>query len=139
MKKVFVGSLLLVSVFLIGNAELASAQCMNYQDHECTYIAFCEGELVYLGDNWCIELCYDDGFEVYATDYDFFEGWLYPASDNKHLLGTAYVYYNFPGWSGLSIEFKGRSLISNFSFIQNDYGCTEIDECKPSNNCYFGP
>ena len=136
MKKIFVVSLLLVSVFLIGNSGTALAQCMDYQDYECTFVWYLDGAVDYVGvDPYCIELCFDDGFEVYATDYMWFEAWLYPATDNRHLLGTIYDYY-YSSWGGCSIEFKGRSLIFSSSYIQDGNGWVLINRCTPSNNCF---
>jgi hypothetical protein len=138
MKKVFFVSLLLVSIFLIGNAELASAGCCtNYQDYYCTGITSEDG---YIDDTWedCAELCYDDGFEVYINDFagwDEYYGYLYPAPDNKHLLGTFYDYTY--GWGGLSVEFKGRSMIVNFTWIQNDDGYVAKAKCTPCNDCCY--
>jgi len=131
MKKVFVVSLLLVSIFLIGNAGVASAQCTNYQDYECNYTVYQYGQISAIGFD-CIELCFDDGFEVYATDYDWFEGWLYPATGSKNLLGAAYT---GEGWAGFSMDFKGRSMTYRFSFIQGDAGYTETAKCKPCDDC----
>ena len=133
MKKVFFVSLLLVSLFLIGSSGVASAQ--ECTDYECSWITTCDGEVDSIDYGWCIELC-TDGFEFYATDYDWYEAWLYPAPDDKHLLGTADTDYD---WAGYSIEFKGRSLIGIFSFIQEDEGCVEVDHCVPSTNCSYGP
>ena len=95
MKKVFVVSLLLVSIFLIGNAEFAFAYvCSHYRDYECTWTNRWYGEVQETGTD-CMELCYDNGFEVSINDYAGYNevhGYLYPAPDNKHLLGTVCNY-----------------------------------------------
>jgi hypothetical protein len=134
MKKIFVISLLLVSAFIIGSSEMAAAQCQDYQDYECTYTVYQYGQTDYIDFDYCIRLCFDDGFEVYATDYDWFDGWLYPATGSKNLLGTAHT---GEGWAGFSMDFKGRSMTYRFSFIQGDAGYTETAKCTPSNNCVF--
>ena len=133
MKKVFFISLLLISVFLIGSSGVASAQCMDYQDYECQYTVYQYGYIDGGVDYDCIEVCFDDGFEVYATDYGFFETWLYPAPGKKNLLGVADT---GAGWAGFSMEFNGRSMTYKFSFIQDDDGYTEKGTCIPSNNCF---
>ena len=132
MKRAFFVSLFLACVFLIGSSGMALAQCADY---ECSWLTFCDGELDGGGMGWCIELC-DDGFEVYASDYFWYEAWLYPASDGKHFLGTADT---MDGWAGYSLEFNGRSLIGLFSFIQEDEGCIEVDRCVPSTMCSVVP
>jgi len=131
MKKVFIVSLLLVSIFLISNAEVASAQCMDYHSYECTIAQTQYGEITNTF-NTCVGLCYDDGFEVVA--YGWFTAYLYPATDNRHLLGTA---NSANGWAGCSVEFKGRSLIGKLSYIQDDGGYVDIFKCTPTSvGCY---
>jgi hypothetical protein len=139
MKKTFFVSLLLISAFIVGSSGVAWAppSCLDYQDYECSYTIYCDGETSGGGSSWCIRLCFDDGFEVYATDFNFYEGWLYPATGKKNLLGTAHIYDEYPGWAGYSVDFKGRALTYRFSYIQDGNGCVEVGKCKPSNNCVF--
>ena len=135
MKKVFLVSLLLAGIFLIGSLGTALAQCMDYQDYYCDGLVFLGG--IY-NDTWddCIELCYDDGFEVGFNDYagdNYIYGYLYPATDNKNLLGTFYdvEYY----WGGASIESNGRSRILKLSYTQDGSGWVVTFNCTPCNGC----
>ena len=131
MKKVFVVSLLLVSIFLIGNVEVALAQCIDYHSYECTYTAYQYGEIDEMGTT-CVGLCYDDGFEVVGYG-GWFSCYLYPI-DSKNLLGTANTAYD---WAGCSVEFRGRSITAKLSYIQEDEGYIDILRCKPTNvGCY---
>ena len=136
MKKVLFISLLLVSAFLICSSGLALAQCSNYQDYTCTIMGREYGQFYEMFPD-CLELCYDDGFEVYFNDFagvDCIEGDLYPAPDNKHLLGTVYDYCDW-GWGGCSFEFKGKTIIAQFSWIQDDNGWGDKATCTPCNGC----
>jgi hypothetical protein len=131
MKKVFVVLLILVSIFLIGNAGKALARCLDYQDYECTVTGYQYGEVDFT-DTDCVELCYDDGFEVYINT-PFFYGYLYPATGSKNLLGTCYDYeYD---WTGCSVESRGRSIIVKLSYIQEDDGYVVIYKCTPCDGC----
>ena len=131
MKKVFFVSLLLVSIFLIGNAEFAAAQCSDYQDYQCTGTVTQYGEIVEIFND-CVELCYfDDG--VVGIYKEFGSGYLYPVTGSKNLLGTYYDYTYY--WTGCSVEFKGKSIISKFAYIEDDSGYVVTDKCKPCNDC----
>ena len=92
MKKTFVVLLLLVGVFLIGNAEMAFAQCMYHQDYQCSGIEREDGEVSDIYTT-CVGFCYNDTFEV-GMYGEWFWAYLYPL-DGKHLLGTAdtTIYY----------------------------------------------
>jgi len=127
MKKVFVVSLLLISIFLIGNAEVALAQCQDYQctGNEMQYRVVTE----YF--NTCVELCTDgDPYMLYGL---WFSGYLYPI-DTKNFLGTANSAY---GWTGCSVERKGSRIIAKLSYIQEDMGYTDIIRCTPCDDCCF--
>jgi hypothetical protein len=87
MKKVLLISLLLVSIFLIGNAEMALAQCHDYQYYECYAIDMEYGEVTSTGPA-CLYFCYDYGFEIDVSGPCFLCQ-LYPATGSKNLLGTA--------------------------------------------------
>jgi hypothetical protein len=133
MKKAFVISLLLVSIFLIGSAGVAWAPpppCMDYQEYQCSVIGTQYGEVDFV-DTDCVALCYD-GFEadIYSP---FFYGYLYPATGSKNLLGTAYDYSY--GWTGCSVERNGRSITVKVSYIQEDDGYVVIHTCTPCDNC----
>ena len=132
MRRVILVSLLLVSLFLIGNAEMALAQCMDYRSYECTHTEKQYGEITYMGTE-CVGLCYDDEFQVDVYG-SCFECYLYPATDLKYLLGTADT---CAGWSGCSVEFKGRSIIVNVTNVQDDNGYEHLYKCTPTNvGCY---
>ena len=129
MKKVFVFSLLLVSIFLIGNAGVALAQ--DCQDYSCT------GKVTEYGEVWSIldtevEFCID-GFEAWLNAYWVYDSYLYPAPGAKVFLGTADTYWD---WAGLSVEFKGRTMNVNFSYVDYDDGFVTTLNCKPCNDCY---
>ena len=79
MKKVLFISLLLVSAFLICSSGAALAQCTHYQDYACTLYESEYGQTYDFSDS-CVELCYDDGFEVIISSF-WFTGYLYPAPD----------------------------------------------------------
>jgi len=125
MKKVFIVSLLLISIFLISNAELASAQC---QDYECTLFESAYGEF-YDSSDTCVELCPGDPYMLYGV---WFTGYLYPATDSKYLLGTAFTSSD---WAGCSVEHRGRSITAKLSYIQHGYGYVDILRCTPCNDC----
>ena len=136
MKKVVLVSLLLAGIFLIGSSGTAMAQCIDYQDYACDYIGSSYGGGLVIGTD-CVTLCYDDGFEVGIDNYGGYDelyGFLYPATDNKNLLGTCYDYLSST-WAGCSVEFKGRSIIFKISWIQDGYGWVGVEHCTPCNGC----
>ena len=134
MKKTYIVSLLLLSIFLIASSGVALADfCSDYQMYECSRIETQYGEITYTATE-CMELCYDFGFEVYIEGFCF-NGFLYPATDSRHLLGTTNT---CAGWAGTSVEFKGRSIIVNLTGIQADNGYAEIYKCTPCTNCCGG-
>jgi hypothetical protein len=133
MKKIFFVSLILVSAFLIGSSGVAWAPCMNYQQYQCTGTAYQYGEVDETYGT-CVGLCLD--YLSYA-DYDYLWGewfncYLYPATDNKHLLGTADTMYE---WAGCSVELRGRSLTAKLSYIEEDEGYIDVIKCTPCNDC----
>jgi hypothetical protein len=135
MKKVLLVSLLLVSVLLVGSIGTAFAQCMDYQDYACNFIAMQYG-VIYNINTDCITLCYDDGFEVWIDDaggVNVMYGYLYPAPDNKNLLGTFYDYVFY--WGGSAVEFKGVSMILTNTYIQDGNGYVLKYNCMPCNDC----
>jgi hypothetical protein len=131
MKKVFVVSLLLVSIFLIGSSGKALARCLDYQEYECSVTGYQDGEVDFI-DTDCLELCFDDGFEVDIYS-PFFYGYLYPATGSKNLLGTCYDYTY--SWTGCSVERRGRSITVKLSYIQEDDGYVVIHKCTPCDGC----
>jgi hypothetical protein len=131
MKKVFLVSLLLVSIFLFGSSGVALAQCMDYQDYGCTLYETEYGQTYDFSDT-CVELCYDDDFEVIISSPCWFTGYLYPAPDYKHLAGTASTSV---GWAGCSVESQGRSITAQLAYIQNGYGYVDKLKCTPCNDC----
>ena len=128
MKKVFLVCLLLVGIFLIGSSGKALAACMDYRSYECTHTETQYGKITYMGTE-CVGLCYDDGFEVDVYG-NCFVCYLYPATDSKYLLGTANT---CAGWSGCSVEFKGRSIIVKATNVQDDDGYEHLYKCTPTN------
>ena len=106
MKKVFVVSLLLVSIFLIGNAEVALAQCDLLQDYRCTVTRTQYGVVDSIFPD-CVQLCYD-GFDVYFYDPFCFYCYLYPVG-LKSLVGTANTLW---GQAGCFVKTKGKKLIA---------------------------
>src|SRR4030042_3070681 len=132
MKKVFLVSLLLLGVFLISSSGVALAQCMDWQEYQCSVIGTQYGEVDFI-DTDCLALCFDDVFEVDIYS-PFFYGYLYPATGSKNLLGTAYD-YEF-GWTGCSVERRGRSIISKVSYIPEDDGYVVIHKCTPCDGCW---
>jgi hypothetical protein len=132
MKRTFFISLLLVNIFLIGSAGVALADfCSVYQEYKCSVTGYHEGEIDFT-DTDCLELCYDDGFQVDIYS-PYFYGYLYPATGSKNLLGTCYDYeYD---WTGCSVEKRGRSIIVKVSYIQEGDGYVVIHKCTPCNNC----
>lgn len=128
MKKVFVVLLLLVSIFLIGNAEFAAAAAC--QDYQCRGTLTQDREFVETYDT-CVELCYGNGFEV-GIYGDCFAGYLYTINKIS-LLGIAGTCY---GLAGCSVEGDRSTLITvKLSYIENDEGYVELLKCKPCDNC----
>ena len=135
MKKVLLVSLILAGICLIGSSGTAMAQCINYQDYACDWMGMQDGEM-YGIDTDCVTLCYDDGFEVRVDDFgggNFFYGYLYPATDPRHLLGT--FYDPGYGWGGSGLEFKGVSMILKNTYIQDGSGYVLLWKCTPCNGC----
>ena len=129
MKKVLIVSLLLVSIFLIGNAEAALAQCQQY---DCSGIGTQYGEVFDIYTD-CVELCnFGDYYDLYGF---WFTGYLYPL-DGKHLLGTADT---MGGWAGCSVELQRRSMTFTFSFIQDGNGYVDTMKCTPCDGCCMLP
>ena len=133
MKKVLFISLLLIAVFLIGSAGVASALCSNFQDYTCKATEYHDGKLVSRWVN-CVELCYDNPFYV-SIESPCFEGTLYPALDYDNLLGTA----DACGLSGCSVERNGRSIGVKLSYIEEDEGFVDVYNCTPCNDCCRPP
>ena len=134
MKKILFISLLVVTVFLVGSSGVASASCTNYQDYSCPGNAWEFGMDNGSRSN-CVEFCYDDGFSVGVYNIPvFFNGTLYPATSNEHLLGTFYD-YDWMAWGGLSVDRKGRSIIVKLTEIEDGDGWVDIYNCTPCNNC----
>ena len=129
MKKVLLVSLLLVGIFLMCNANVALAQCWDFQ---------CDGILTQYGMiddiyETCVELCIDsDPFYLFGG---WFTCYLYP-TDIKNLLGTAASEYD---WAGCSVEGKGRNTIKvTLTYIQEDEGYIDELTCTPCNDCCNG-
>jgi len=138
MKKVFIVSLLLISIFLIGSTEMAFAQWTLYC---CDGMVREDGEVQYTTSDSCMGL-YDDGsFEVgidmLGSVIDTYGGTLYPAPDSKHLLGT--IEGIAFGWGGCSVEFKGVQALVKITWVQDDNGWVTTYTCTPSNNCCVAP
>ena len=129
MKNLFLISLILVSILLIGSSGTALAQCQAYT---CNVILFQYGEVDNLGPTQ-VELCpfYID-YPTYLNGY-WFTCYLYPTAGSKHLMGTAAT---TDGWAGCSVEFKGRSLTAQLTYIQDDDGYTDIFKCTPCDSCF---
>jgi hypothetical protein len=132
MKKVLLVSLLLVSIFLISSSvATATPVCTNYQDYICNWNDTLYGEKYAAGTD-CLKLCFDNEFEVDINDYagvDEFYGYLYPAQDSKHLLGTAYDFV-YHSWAGCSVEFRGRSMITKLTYPEGNRGEVVVLKCK---------
>ena len=134
MKKVLFISLLLVAVFLIGSAGVASAQCNFQQDYTCKLHAYQNGKVgATISD--CVTLCYED-FAVAINDpagLDFFKGMLYPALDYEDLLGT---FNSTGGMGGCSVEFPSRrSIRVNLTFIGGGIGVVNVLNCTACDGC----
>ena len=129
MKKVLLISLLLVSIFIIGSSGEALAQC---QDYQCTVTLFQDGEVEEVGSTQ-VELCpFYISYPTYLTGY-WFTCYLYPTTGSKHLLGTAAT---MADWAGCSVEFKGRSLTAQLTYIQEDLGYANTFKCTPCDGCF---
>jgi len=130
MKKVFVVSLLLVSIFLIGNAEVALANG-DCQDYECTYISTCDGEFDG-GGKQCVELCTDGFFYgdigAYWFDCDLL------ALNHKSWLGEG---GSMGGDIGCSVNLSGRAMTLVISLTEVD--CIERNTCVPCDDCCMPP
>ena len=138
MKKVLFISLLLVAVFLIGSAGVASAQCNFQQDYACKAHAYVIGEFVIATPvSDCVTLCYED-FAVAIDDkgpggVKFFNGMLYPALDYEDLLGT---FNSTAGMGGCSVEFPSRRSIKvALALIEAGAGVVDVFNCTACNNC----
>ena len=119
-------------VFFMGTDGIAQINNMACQEYQCDGMGMVEGEVVDSGPT-CVYFCQDD-FE--SILYSFWFGcYLYPATDQRHLMGTGDSMY---GWAGCSVERKGGvSIIANLAYIQDDNGYTELLKCTPCNNCCF--
>jgi hypothetical protein len=121
-------------IFLMGSdgiAQINNIVCNNLQDYTCTGSEYLEGETFDSGTT-CVKLCYDNGFEVNIFSSLELYGFLYPATGSKNLLGTALTTM---GWAGCSVEKRGRSIIVNLTFIQDDSGAVVILKCTPCDGC----
>ena len=126
MKKVFILSLFLISIFLIGNAEVALAQGEGCQDYECTGVVTCEGE--YNGTyEECVTLC-TDGFYGDIDSYWF--GCSLLSLDGKHYLGEG---GSMGGDIGCSVSFSGRSMTLIISGTEDE--CIGRNICVPCDEC----
>jgi hypothetical protein len=116
-------------VFFMGTEGIAQINNMACQQYQCDGIGTMEGEVI-AAEPTCVELCQDDFYSVLYGGW--FDCYLYPATDPRHRLGTAYTYM---GWAGCSMERKGVSIIANVSYIQDGFGYVELFKCTPCNNC----
>lgn len=131
MKKVFLISLLLVIVFLIGSSGVALASCDYLQDYRCTVTKMQYGVTVSIFSD-CMQLCYV-GPNVYLYDPFCVYCYLYPVTGDKYLLGNATTLW---GLAGCYVELKGRSLTARLTFIEENQGYVDIIKCTPCDGCY---
>jgi hypothetical protein len=129
MRKVFFISLILMSVFLCTSAVVLAGPSVC-QDYECAVIGTQYGVVDYI-DTECVELCNDGGFETHLDGFCF-GCFLYPSTDERHLLGTADT---CSGWAGCSVEFRGTSITTKLTLIQDNAGSVLKFDCKPCNDC----
>ena len=130
MKKVFVVSLLLMSIFLIVNAEMVLAQ-------ECTTY-LCNGKHLCLdgeSGGWedCVEICIDEGYaeiEGYCWGCDLGGRSLF--SSNKNFVGIG-------GSCGpdlrCSVELRGRAMTVDFYEVGSNPPCMDQLRCVKNNEC----
>jgi len=133
MKKVFIVSLLLVIVFLIGNAEMALAEngggCHWYR---CTGKYSCGSGIE---SEWveCVGLCI---YEVYAELYsDWFEcdlGGRSLFSSNKNFVGIGSGYV---GDLGCAVDLRGNSMTADL--YEDDHDCMDQLRCVVDESCYI--
>ena len=116
-------------IFFMGTDGIAQINNMACQEYQCEGTGMLEGEVIGT-EPTCVELCQDD-FDAILYGY-WFGCYLYPAANQKHLMGTASTYI---GWAGCSVERKGTSIIAHVSYIQDGYGYVELFKCTPCNNC----
>jgi hypothetical protein len=135
MKKIFVVSLILVSIFLIGNAENAFAleYCTCYQ---CTVRYSC-GEGILWEDTDEVAICsIDNGFSEIGGNTSSHDGWgcllggISLFGSNKNFVG-----FGGSAWgenSGCSVEIRGRSMTVDL-YHQSDcmthWRCTKGEKC----------
>ena len=120
-----------LGIFFMGTDGIALTSNIACQDYECSVTGYQDGEVDFI-DTDCLELCFDDGFEVDIYS-PFFYGYLYPATGSKNLLGTCYDYTY--SWTGCSVERRGRSITVKLSYIQEDDGYVVIHKCTPCDGC----
>jgi hypothetical protein len=120
-----------LALFLLGTLVMTNnvlASCPDQIQYECTGIETQYGEVTEIYDT-CVYSC-TYGFEVDLYG-DWFSCYLYPIN-SKNLLGTANT---MDGWAGCSVEFRGKSITTKLTYIQEDEGYIDIIKCKPCDNC----
>ena len=126
MKKVYVVLLLLVSVFLIGNAKVASAvtsadECDSYQ---CTGKFACEGpgkELINEAGTQireeCVVLCIDEGKASLSFDGAYCDlGGRSLFGSNRNFVGSCGIGSMMDGDLGCAVDLRGISMTVDLYF-----------------------
>ena len=144
MKKVFIVLLLLVSVFLIGNAKVASADDGNCDGYQCTGKFACEGdfdediinEVNEVIREECFTLCSDKG-NAYLYSYwgacDLGGRSLFASS--KNFVGTGYT-YGYEVSLGCAVDLRGNSMtVDLFTVDLSEDGCMMQLRCVKSESC----
>jgi len=133
MKKVFVVSLLLISIFLIGNSGMAGVEMGDCQVYRSTVTS--DSEML---GSWedCIEVCiYPDGW-AQAWTYCNYSDYLILTyenlgSDHKNLIGFSDYY---PKVCHASIGKRGNNLEADCALDMDD-GVRIHAKGVPDNNC----
>jgi hypothetical protein len=128
MKKTFVVSLILVSIFLIGSSEIASTkECKTYL---CTGKYLCIGGESGTWSEECVSICIDEGFALAGGEWwgcDLGGRSLF--SNNKNFVGVG---YSTEGYLGCSIILRGRSVTIDLYEDEANPPCMDQLRCVES-------
>ena len=132
MKKVFVISLILVSIFFISNAEalLLSSECKCYQ---CT-VKYSVGQVISWNDTDNVQMCISEDGTARTTGSNL--PWYCDLggkmlfSDKKDFVGLGYAQWSQS--QGCSVELRGRSMTID---LYDNYGGMTQFRCEQGGEC----
>src|SRR4030043_1487692 len=117
MKKVFVVSLLLVSIFLISNAEanLVTDECQCYQ---CT-VKYSYGQVISWEDTDNVQMCISENGTARISGFNWYcdLGGSSLFLSKKNFVGLGYAQWSLG--QGCSVQLRGRSMTID---LYDEYG-----------------